>query len=453
MTDPGSVGQERKEQRMKRKDGKGIQGNEVRYFCFLSAALLLISAFLFASPAEIVWGMREIILSRDALVTDYMELAGFGAAFFNAGLVLLMAILLIEAVKLPYTGLTIAALFINTGFGFWGKNPINIIPIVLGTAIYARVHRSSLARYVYTALFATCLAPFVTEMVYILPFAWQINLLIAVSMGLFVGFILPPLSMHTASIHMGYSLFNVGFSGGTLAFVIFCILRSYGIESEAVFIWKEGRHPAILAGSLIYFAATFFYGCYLEQGKIEKAWRITRHPGRAVADFVLMDSAGATLMNMGIMGLLAELYILLVGGDLSGPILGCLLTVFGFSAFGAHPKNYLPILAGVFFSTFFSQYSVRTPGILIASLFAVGLSPIAGEFGALAGVAAGMLHASIVMCTSQLYGGLNLYNNGFSAGWVAIVMVPTVESFRKEYKYRKLRRDNRRKERAEKTEE
>lgn len=434
---------------MERKVGKKMQGNEVRYFCFLSATLLLIGAFLFASPAEIASGMKAIVLSRDALITDYFELAGFGAAFFNAGLVLLLAILLIEAVKLPYTGLTIAALFINTGFGFWGKNPVNIIPIILGTAIYAKVHRSSLGRYVYTALFATCLAPFVTEMVYILPFPGQVNLLIAVGMGLLVGFILPPLSMHTASMHMGYSLFNVGFSGGTLAFVVFCILRSHGIESEAVFIWKEGRHPAILAGSLIYFAVTFFYGFYLEKGDIKKAWRITRHPGRAVADFVLMDSVGATLMNMGIMGLLAEIYILLVGGDLSGPILGCLLTVFGFSAFGAHPTNYLPILAGVFLSTFLSQYSVETPGILIASLFAVGLSPIAGEFGAVAGVAAGMLHAAIVMCTSQMYGGLNLYNNGFSAGWVAIVMVPTVESFRKEYKYRKLRRENRRKEQME----
>ena len=128
-------------------------------------------------------------------------------------------------------------------------------------------------------------------------------------------------------------------------------------------------------------------------------------------------------------------------GDLSGPILGCLLTVFGFSSFDAHPKKYLPLLAGVFLSTFFSQYQPDTPGILIASLFAVGLSPIAGQFGVLAGIAAGLLHSAIVMCTSQMYGGLNLYNNGFSAGWVAIVMIPTLESFMKEYHYRKQRKE------------
>lgn len=435
---------------MEKKKLKKIRGNELRYFCLASAVLLLIAAFSFGTPKEIVLGMKTIILSRDALITDYFELAGYGAGFFNAALVLLVAIGLVEVTNLPYTGLTLAALFINVGFGFWGKNPINIIPIIVGTWIYAKMHQSHFARYVYTALFGTCLAPFVTELVYILPFPRLCSLLIAVIMGVFIGFILPPLSMHTASMHMGYSLFNVGFSGGTLAFVISCVLKAHGIQSEAVFIWKAERHPAILIGILGYFAITFLLGLYLEKGKVNKAWRIMRHPGRAVADFVMMDSVGATLMNMGIMGLIAVVYILIVGGDLSGPIIGCFFTVFGFSAFGAHPRNYLPVLVGVALSTLFSQYSLNTPGILIASMFVVGLSPIAGQFGPVAGVVAGILHSAIVMCTSQMYGGLNLYNNGFSAGWVAIIMVPTVESFMKEFAYRKMKRENRRKERLEK---
>jgi hypothetical protein len=53
------------------------------------------------------------------------------------------------------------------------------------------------------------------------------------------------------------------------------------------------------------------------------------------------------------------------------------------------------------------------------------------------GILAGMLHTAIVMCTSQMYGGLNLYNNGFSAGWVAIIMVPAIESVLMEYERRK----------------
>lgn len=416
------------------------QENVLRLFCIASMLSLFAAAVLFASPQELASGIMAIVHSRDTLITDYFELAGYGAGFFNAGLMLLISILLIESVKIPYTGLTIAALFISTGFGFWGKNPVNSMPIILGTWIYAKFQRTSFARYVYTALFATCLAPFVTELAYILPFPQGMRLAVAAVSGLFIGFILPPLSAHTASMHMGYSLFNVGFSGGTLAFVMFCVLKAHGIESASIFIWKAERHPAIVIGLLIYFAVTFLIGFGMEKGRIKGLFRTMRHPGRAVADFVLMDGPGVTLMNMGIMGIVAETHVLLAGGDMSGPILGCLLTVFGFSAFGAHLKNYVPVMLGVYLSTAFTIYHPDTPAILIAALFCVGLSPIAGQFGPVAGIAAGVLHASIVMCTGQMYGGLNLYNNGFSAGWVAIVMLPFIESFIKHFEIRKKRK-------------
>lgn len=110
---------------------------------------------------------------------------------------------------------------------------------------------------------------------------------------------------------------------------------------------------------------------------------------------------------------------------------------FGFSAFGAHVKNYLPVLLGVYLFTFVSQYGHTTPGIQLAAIFAVGLAPIAGQFGIIAGILAGMLHSAITMCTARFYGGLNLYNNGFSAGWVAIFMIPTLESFIHNYKDKK----------------
>ena len=40
-----------------------------------------------------------------------------------------------------------------------------------------------------------------------------------------------------------------------------------------------------------------------------------------------------------------------------------------------------------------------------------------------------------------MYGGLNLYNNGFSAGWVAIIMIPVLESFMKHFETRKHKKD------------
>ena len=419
-----------------------IQGKDLRLFSFFSVILLLLAAFASGSPLEIAQGMKTIVFSRDALITDYFELAGYGAAFFNAAMILSICIAHVIILKIPFTGLTMAALFINAGYGLWGKNPVNILPVLLGTWLYAKMHRAHMSRYIYTALFGTCLSPFVTEMVYLLPYHWAVNLVFAVLLGIFVGFVLPPLSMHTASMHMGYNLFNVGFSGGILAFVVVCVLKSFGFESESVFIWKAGRPMILVVGMYLYFAAIIVLGLIGCGGDLKNYRKILKHPGRAVADFVIMNGAGATLINMGSMGIVALTYVMLVGGDLSGPVIGAILTVVGFSAFGAHIRNYLPVLLGVFLSTFLTQYTASTPGILLAAMFAVGLSPIAGQFGIIAGIVAGILHSAIVMCTASMYGGLNLYNNGFSAGWVAIIMIPVVESFMKHFEDRKRKKSS-----------
>lgn len=436
--------------------GKGkvrewLEGKELELFGVCSAGLLLLvcvavetAGWFGVSPEgeesgvlALAQGLWKIVVSRDALITDYFELAGYGAAFLNGALVFGIALVLLFVEKVKFTGLTMAALFINAGYAFWGKNPVNILPILLGTFLYAKLHKSRLSRFIYTALFGTCLAPLVTELVFILPFGKGINLLISVVTGIFIGFVLPPLSMHTASMHMGYNLFNVGFSAGMLAFVLVCVLSSLGIESDSVLIWREGRPVWIILGLYGYFVLTFLYGLFLCEGKVKGLLKIWHHPGRAVADFVMMDGAGTTLMNMALVGSIATTYICLIGGDFSGPVVGGILAAFGFAAFGAHVKNYLPVLVGVFVSTFVTRFELTTPGIQLAAVFAVGLAPIAGQFGVIAGMVAGILHAIIVMCTAPLYGGLNLYNNGFSAGWVAIVMIPVLESFMTRFQYKR----------------
>ncbi len=419
---------------------KKLEGREMFAFSIVTVLLLFTAALLLATPKELARGMAIIVLTRDALVTDYFELAGFGAAFFNAGLVMGLAILLVARQKIPFTGLTMAVLFINAGFALFGKNPVNILPILLGTWLYAKFHHAGMNRYIYTALFGSCLAPMVTELVYLLPFSFTVNLGIAVLVGIFAGFILPPLSVHTASMHMGYNLFNMGFAGGLFAFVMMCVLQSFGLESNSVFIWSYGRPFWLLASLYLYFTAALLYGLFLDKTSLRGLLVLMRHPGRAVADFVFMNGAPATLVNMGIIGLLSTTYILLIGGDLSGPVVGAILTAFGFAAFGVHGRNYPPILAGVFLSTFINHMKPTTPGIQMGAVSAVGLAPVAGQFGIFAGIIAGMLHAAVVVCTSSLYGGLNLYNNGFSTGLVAIVLVPALESFIKGFQTKKKKK-------------
>ena len=170
---------------MTEKIRNALEGREMFVFSIATALLLFTAAFFLAPPGELLRGLVTIALTGDALVTDYFELAGFGAAFFNAGMILSLAILLIRLLKLPFTGLTMAVLFINAGFALFGKNPVNVLPMLLGTWLYARFHGAGMNRYIYTALFGSCLAPMVTELVYMLPFSFAVNLAIAVTVGVF----------------------------------------------------------------------------------------------------------------------------------------------------------------------------------------------------------------------------------------------------------------------------
>ena len=410
------------------------QQKYLKVFCLVTIALFYLLALWMATPKEIIEGMVQIVISRDALITDYFELTHYGAAFFNSAMMMTLVIILINILEIPYSGLTLAALFINGGFALFGKNPVSALPILVGTYIYAKVQGVKLSRYLYTSLFGFCLAPLVTEMVYLLPFSGNTNLMVAILIGVLIGFVLPPLAMHTASMHMGYNLFNVGFAAGILAFAVVCILQAFGLESKSVFMWRTGRPFWLIAVLYSYFLWTFLYGLWINRGEMKPLLKIVRHPGRSVADFILMDGAGTTLMNMGIVGAFCTTYILLIGGDLSGPVVGGILTIFGFSAFGVHLKNFIPCIVGVYLATCLKTFVATMPAMQLAALFSAGIAPIAGQFGPIAGLFAGILHTSIVMCTGEMYSGLNLYNNGFSLGFVAIIMIPLLESFMKKFK-------------------
>ena len=62
---------------------KKLEGREMLVFSITTVLFLFAAAFLLAAPKDLARGMVIIVLTRDALVTDYFELAGFGAAFLD----------------------------------------------------------------------------------------------------------------------------------------------------------------------------------------------------------------------------------------------------------------------------------------------------------------------------------------------------------------------------------
>lgn len=63
--------------------------------------------FLLDDPRNILPGLWTIISSQDVLITDYIALAGPGAAFCNAGLVTLCTLGLKLLVREPLNGFSV----------------------------------------------------------------------------------------------------------------------------------------------------------------------------------------------------------------------------------------------------------------------------------------------------------------------------------------------------------
>jgi hypothetical protein len=210
---------------------------------------------------------------------------------------------------------------------------------------------------------------------------------------------------------------------GTL---IVALYKSYGFVPDPVFIWTTGNNVLLATFLAVVFVSMIGLGFYLDRGCPAGMKKLMDTSGQSPCDFIALVGFGPTLANMGITGAIGMAYILAVGGELNGPVIGAIFTVVGFAAFGEHPRNIVPIMAGVFLGSLAKPWSADDPSILLAALFGTALGPIAGRFGWHWGVVAGFIHSSAALSVGPVHAGLNLYNNGFAAGIVAAVLVPVI---------------------------
>lgn len=396
-------------------------------------ALLFLLAFLLDSPARIQAGLLTILTSQSVLITDYVALGGVGAALVNSALVVLSALAVLRLAESEWNGGTLSTLGLIAGFSLFGKNFFNIWPIILGSFLSAKVRRIPYASCVNAGLMATTLGPLVSFVCFSQNHPY--HPVLGLFLGVLIGFVVPPLSLGTFRIQNGMNLYNIGFACGLTAMVLMPVLHAVGIDPSTVSVWSAEHTLSLgaFAGGLSLFClgtGTFFSG--KKPGEVWKAYRaLLRETGQAPCDFLVAYGGGAVLVNMGMNGLAALGYLLLIGGDVSGPTLGCILTIMGFSAGGKHLGNILPIMAGVALGGLTMQWDAVNPASQMAALFGSTLAPVSGCFGPLAGVLAGFLHGSVVLRTGGFVGGVNLYNNGFSGGLVALFLVPILSAFLK----------------------
>jgi len=399
--------------------------------------IFIVQGFIYATPREIFFGLRDIILSPDVLVSDYVAIGGLGATYVNVGLTGLMVIGILILVKHEPYGLTLAVLGLIAGFSFFGKNFLNILPIIAGGYIYSRFAKTTFKSCILPAVCATCLAPAVTKLAHIdVIVTWQ-GLAFGIIIGLFIGFIITPLSAAVFNIHKGCNLYNVGFSSGFIGICLFAFMQHLGVQYEGIYNRSSGYdlHLALFLG----IASVYFILC----GMIGKGDKLT------LGMILRLDAEDNEFFKihgdkiyiaMGAMGLFCLALILGINGSFSGTVIGGAMSVVGFGAFGKSIRRGAPIVAGTIVAAMvhmlFTDTAFNSPGLLTVMLFSMCLSPTTRRYGAKWGFVVGFLHLILAMNVGVFHGGLNLYNNGFAGGLAVMVLLPVMEFFkmRKEQK-------------------
>lgn len=310
------------------------------------------------------------------------------------------------------------------GFGLFGKNVFNVWPLMAGVWLYAKFRNDPFSAHINCALFGCALAPVFSEILYSTSLLLVISIPLALVSSLLLGFILSPVASQLFKVHAGFNLYNIGFTAGILGTLIVALYKSYGFVPEPVMIWTSESRWLLTCFLALVFLSMLVVGLLLDRHSFQGFTRLLRMSGQAPADFVASVGLGATMVNMGLCGMLGLTYLLLIRADLNGPTIGGLLTIVGFAACGKHPLNISPVMAGIVLGSLAKPWMLNDPAIVLATLFGSTLAPIAGHFGWGWGLVAGFIHSSAALSVGNNHAGLNLYNNGFAAGLVAAVVVP-----------------------------
>lgn len=362
------------------------------------------------------------------LINDYTVAGGIGGTLLNVAAMGFIALVLVWVTDVRLSGPTIAAILTIMGFSFFGKTPLNTVPIMFGVYLAGRLVGKPFNSFILIALFGTALGPLVTFLVYESGLSGVPAVLIGLVGGTVTGLGLPALAMAMLKLHQGFNLYNIGFTCGFLGLFAASLLIAANRDMEISIVWNDTPSFALISlvpgMSLLYIV----WGACMDGRKtVANLRELMKLSGRLPSDFMDMVTPGASLVNAGLLGLAGSLYLYLIGADFNGPTLGGLLTVMGFATFGKHPRNCWPIAVGIVAATLAFGKELTAPGPVLALLFGTTLAPLAGEFGILVGMAAGFTHLLMVERSAAWHGGLDLYNNGFAGGLTATFFVAIIE--------------------------
>jgi len=415
-------------------------------FAFLTACFL-IAAVIMPDRSTMFTGLWKILITPCKVTTNYFSVGGYAATFLNMGLVALISLLLFVVFKGTPNNVSTLAFILTLGFGSWGINILNIWPTILGVVIYGLIKREKMGGLVNAMLFSTGIAPIITDLLIRYPHAEAVGfnlpgLGLALLVGFCIGFFLPAGLTHSPAVHKGFDLYSAALPIGMTAFFLNATLyKTLGVDlpaapaAETLQIASQmtvNIFCCAVFGLCILFA--FLLGC-----KPRDYWNLLSDPA-LVTNFSSTYGNAVFLMNLGVYGLFILGYYNLIGATFNGVTFGVIFCMLACCNSGSHPGNVWPIMLGyVVASTVFGWLSplvggnftlpVNAQAIVVGLCYANGLSPIADKYGWRYGFVAAVMHYLLVTSVPNLHGGFCLYNGGFTAALICIILVPELERF------------------------
>ena len=424
-------------------------------FAFLTVCFL-VAAVCMPDRSTMFSGLWQILSQPSKVSTNYFAVGGYAATFLNMGLVALICLALFVALKSTVNNVSTLAFILTLGFGSWGINILNIWPTVFGVVIYGLVKKEKMGTLVNAMLFSTGIAPLITDLLIRYPntevigFNWA-GLGVALLVGFVIGFFLPAGLAASPKIHKGFDLYSAALPVGMTAFFLQAILYktmgvnlpaapdAAGLKVESALIVNV--FCCVVFGLCV--LAAFLMGC-----RPKNYWQLLKDPA-LVTNFSSTYGNATFLMNVGVYGLFILGYYNLIGASFNGVTFGIIFCMLACCNSGSHPGNVWPIMAGyVLASVVFGWLSklaggtfagaINAQAIMVGLCYANGLSPISDKYGWRFGMLAAIMHYLLVTSVPSLHGGYCLYNGGFTAALICIILVPELERFCKTKEERKL---------------
>ncbi|MDO4710391.1 MAG: DUF1576 domain-containing protein [Peptostreptococcaceae bacterium] len=395
-------------------------------------SFFVISGFFLQPPGELATGLYAIIRDSSVLLTDYLAIGGIGASFVNAGLLGLVCVAILLLLDMKPNGSIILSLFLVFGFGFFGKNLLNVWPVIGGVYLYSRKKKHPFRNYIIIAFMSTSLAPAVNQIFLLVTDAVLMSFLLSTLGGILLGFLMPSLVSHCLKMHEGFMLANAGFASGFIAISFVALFKSFGFDMTTKNVWSSEYTVQLAVILFIVFGAMVFTGAILNKEPISTLGELMQESGRIVTDFFILYGNFIPLINMGLVGIFYTILTLLLTGQINGPFVAGIFTVVGFAGFGLNLRNVIPVTVGSYLAAKLNIISYDVNNLMLIILFGTSLAPFSGYFGIIWGIIAGFVHLCLTLNVGVINAGINLYNNGFVAGLVVILLLPIASSLREE---------------------